>query len=197
VSRLNAAAVLDRRDDPSDPTRGWFTAANWDQAVQALGSDYGNGKLLLQHSMYHGFGRIVVAGRAQLGTGYGGEDLIVSERFLLGGATTVRGYRENSLGPRDALQLPGGDALLALNGEVRFPVRGWLQGVTFVDAGNVFARRGDLSFKDLAVGYGIGLRLASPFAMLRVDYALPSRVLPTDPNPSKKGRWYFGIGHIF
>ena len=34
------------------------------------------------------------------------EALIVSERFLLGGATTVRGYAEDSLGPRDVLGLP-------------------------------------------------------------------------------------------
>jgi outer membrane protein assembly factor BamA len=124
----------------------------------------------------------------------------VSQRFLLGGATTIRGYGENALGPRDPeFQLPGGDALLALNGEVRFPVRGWVQGVAFLDAGNVFATRGELSFRDLAVGYGIGLRLASPFAMLRVDFGIPARTLSVDrpANQFKSGRWYFGIGHIF
>ncbi|HXG87285.1 MAG TPA: translocation/assembly module TamB domain-containing protein [Vicinamibacterales bacterium] len=195
VSRLNAAMVLDRRDDPSDPTTGWFTAANWEQAVRALGSDYSNGKMLVQHSMYRGLGNIVFAGRAQLGTSFGEQALIFSERFLLGGATTVRGYAENSLGPR-IMGLPGGDALLALNGEVRFPVRGWVQGVTFVDAGNVFATRGELSFKDLAVGYGIGLRLASPFAMIRVDYGVPTR-RGDAASENRRGRWYFGIGHIF
>ncbi len=200
VSRLTATVVLDRRDNPSDPTRGWFTSANWDQAVRVLGSDYGNGKLLLQQSIYRGLGPVVLAGRAQLGSGYGEQALIRSDRFLLGGATTVRGYGENTLGPRDFLDLPaGGDALLALNGEMRFPVRGWVQGVTFIDAGNVFATRGDLSFRDLAIGYGIGLRLASPFAMLRIDFGIPAETLSLDrpANQLKSGRWYFGIGHIF
>lgn len=200
VSRVNAAVVLDRRDDPSDPARGWFTAVNWDQAVRRLGSDYSNAKLLVQQSMYRKLGGLILAGRAQLGSGFGDEDLIVSERFLLGGATTVRGYGENALGPRDVFGLPaGGDALLALNAEVRFPVRGWVQGVGFVDAGNVFAARGDLSLRDLFVGYGLGLRLASPFAMLRVDFGIPAQTLnPTRPaNQLKSGRWYFGIGHIF
>ena len=192
--------MLDRRDNPSDPTRGWFTSANWEQAVRVLGSDYGSGKMLLQQSMYRGLGRLVFAGRAQLGSGYGGEALIVSERFLLGGATTVRGYGENTLGPRNILGEPaGGEALLALNGEMRFPVRGWVQGVVFVDAGNVFGSRGDLSLRDLATGYGLGLRLASPFAMIRVDFGIPGRTLTPDrpAHQLKSGRWYFGIGHIF
>jgi outer membrane protein insertion porin family len=200
VSRFNVGMFMDRRDDPSDPKTGWFGAANYEQAIESLGSDYGNAKALLQTSAYEGLGRLVFAGRVQYGTAFGGQSLILSERFLLGGATTVRGYRENELGPRDVLGLPaGGDALLALNGEVRFPVRGWVQGVGFIDAGNVFATRGDVSFRDLAVGYGIGLRLASPFAMLRVDFGIPATTLvPERPaNQFKSGRWYFGIGHIF
>jgi outer membrane protein insertion porin family len=181
---------------------GKRAGANWEQAVQALGSDYSNGKALTQASIYRGLGRLTLAGRVQLGTGYGEQGLIFSERFQLGGATTVRGYSENSLGPRDPA-LPdfplGGDALLNLNGEVRFPVRGWVQGVGFIDAGNVFEQRSDLSFRDLTVGYGIGLRLASPFAMLRVDFGIPgSTIRPDRPaHQWKSGRWYFGIGHIF
>ena len=199
VSTLNAAMLFDRRDDPSDPTRGWFLAGSWEQAVPFLGSDYGSGKLLLQQSLYRGVGRMVAAGRAQLGTGYGGDALIASERFQLGGATTVRGYAENALGPRDALNFPtGGDALLNFNGEIRFPVRGWVEGVGFLDAGNVFAERSDLSFRDLAVGYGIGLRLATPFAMLRVDFGIPATTIDNKPaHQWKSGRWYFGVGHIF
>jgi outer membrane protein insertion porin family len=199
VSRLNVATFMDRRDDPSDPKSGWFGAANYEHAIEALGSDYGNAKVLLQTSAYEGFARLVFAGRVQFGTAFGAQPLLFSERFLLGGATTVRGYGENELGPRFAGLPSGGDALLALNGELRFPVRGWVQGVGFVDAGNVFSTRGEVSIRDLKVGYGIGLRLASPFAMLRVDFGIPGSTLaPARPaNRFKSGRWYFGIGHIF
>jgi outer membrane protein assembly complex protein YaeT len=199
VSRLNAGLYLDRRDDPSDPTRGWFTSGNWEQAVELLGSDYSNGKVFLQQALYRAIKRLTFAGRVQLGTGYGEQALIPSERFQLGGATTVRGYAENSLGPRTPLGFSaGGDAVLTVNGELRFPVRGWVQGVAFIDAGNVFAQRSDLSFRDLAVGYGIGLRLASPFAMLRVDFGVPGNTVDGRPaNQWSSGRWYFGVGHIF
>jgi outer membrane protein assembly complex protein YaeT len=200
TSRVNAAMVFDRRDDPSDPTRGWFSAANYEQAVEALGSDYGNIKLLAQQSVYGKLGGVVVAGRIQVGSQFGDEPLVTQDRFLLGGATTVRGYAENSIGPRDILNQPaGGDALLALNGELRFPVRGWVQGVAFVDGGNIFETRDLFSFRDIVVGYGLGLRLASPFAMLRVDFGIPAKTLTADrpANQFKSGRWYFGIGHIF
>ena len=202
VARLTGTMYFDRRDDLSDPTGGWFASATWEQAVEALGSDYSNGKALTQAAIYHAVGRMTLAGRFQLGSAYGQEALIFSERFLLGGATTVRGYAENSLGPRDPFlpDLPlGGNALLALNGELRFPVRGWVQGVGFVDAGNVFAERSDLSFRDLSVGYGFGLRLATPFAMLRLDFGVPADTISPD-RPAhrwKSGRWYFGVGHIF
>ena len=199
VARLTATVVLDRRDDVTDPSRGWFTSANWDQAVQALGSDYSSAKMLVKQSYYRGLGRLVIAGRAMFGTTVGSESLVVSDRFLLGGATTIRGYAEDSLGPRDAFGLPGGDALLALNSELRFPIRGWIQGVGFLDAGNVFRTRGDISFGDLSPGYGIGLRLASPYAMLRIDFGIPGTTLSPDrpAHRFKSGRWYFGIGHIF
>ena len=110
----------------------------------------------------------------------------------------MRGYAEDSLGPKDELGLPGGDALLAFNGELRFPVRGWVKGVAFLDVGNVFKSRSDFSFRDLAVGYGFGLRLASPFAILRMDFGIPaSTVAARRGNQIGNGRIYFGIGHIF
>jgi outer membrane protein assembly complex protein YaeT len=197
VSKLTTAALLDRRDDPFEPTRGWFTSVNWDAAVPFLGSDYRTTKMLVQQLYFMPFDRLVLATRAQLGIEFSSDTLLFSERFFLGGATTVRGYGENTLGPFDeVLEEPaGGDGLVLLNAEVRFPVRGWVQGVAFVDAGNVFIGKRDLSVTNLKVGYGIGLRLASPFAMVRADVAFPASEVRT--GEPKKTRFYFGIGHIF
>jgi len=200
ISKLTGAALIDRRDDPFQPTTGWFSSANWDQALSFLGSDFRTSKLLVQQLYFRSLGRLVLASRAQLGVEFSRDDLVFTERFQLGGATTVRGYGENSLGPRDLFGFPrGGDALLLLNAEARFPVRGWVQGVGFIDAGNVFLGKRDLSIGDLKVGYGIGLRFASPFAMLRVDYGIATSVLPPvlPDHPNPRGRFYIGIGHIF
>jgi outer membrane protein assembly complex protein YaeT len=196
VSKLAVAALLDRRDDPFEPTRGWFTSANWDEAVPLLGSDFRTAKLLTQGLYFVPINRLVVATRAQLGIEFSTDTLLFTERFFLGGATTVRGYGENTIGPVDLFGDPaGGDGLVLLNAEARFPVRGWVQGVAFVDAGNVFVGKRDLSLFDLKIGYGIGLRLASPFAMFRADVAFPASQLR--PDVPKKTRFYFGIGHIF
>lgn len=197
VSKLTVAALLDRRDDPFEPTSGWFTSANWDEAVPLLGSDYRTAKMLVQQLYFKSVNKFVLATRAQLGVEFSRDTLLFTERFFLGGATTVRGYGENTLGPLDTVlgQPAGGDGLLLFNAEARFPVRGWVQGVAFVDAGNVFIGKRDLSLTDLKVGYGFGLRLASPFAMLRADVGFP--VSQLRPDITKKTRFYFGIGHIF
>ena len=42
----------------------------------------------------------------------------------------------------------------------------------FVDAGNVFLAKRP-TFSDLEVGYGVGLRLDTPFSVLRVDFGVP------------------------
>jgi len=201
ISKLNASMYVDRRDDPFEPTTGWFSSINWDQSITALGSDSRSSRLLVQQLYFRHAGRVVLASRMQVGTSFSRESLLLTERFFLGGATTVRGYGENTLGPLD-----GGDATLLFNGEARFPVRGWVQGVVFVDAGNVFLKGADpdtgapigggLTFSDLKVGYGIGLRLASPFAMLRVDFGIPTSAVSPD-QPKSRGRFYIGIGHIF
>ena len=76
---------------------------------------------------------------------------------------------------------------------MRLPIYRWVRGVGFVDAGNVFRRPRDASLRDLVGSIGFGLRLATPFALLRVDFAKPVWRAPAESS----GRWVFGIGHAF
>ena len=69
------------------------------------------------------------------------------ERLFAGGGTSIRGFALNQAGPRDALTgFPvGGQALVLLNQEVRFPLKlpivgTKLGGALFYDAGNVYSR---------------------------------------------------------
>ena len=80
-----------------------------------------------------------------------------------------------------------------LNQEVRFPLYKWVRGVGFIDAGNVFPRVSDVSFTNLDAGAGVGLRIASPFALLRIDFGMPL----TSRQRTPSGRWYFAIGQTF
>jgi outer membrane protein insertion porin family len=81
---------------------------------------------------------------------------------------------------------------MILNQEARFQVYRWVNGVAFVDAGNIFAKGDDWS--GLRVGYGLGIRLDTPVGLLRGDFGIPK----TDISRSRAGaRFYFGFGHIF
>ena len=93
--------------------------------------------------------------RLGLARTFEGEELIPSERFFAGGASSVRGYREEDLGPRSILgDASGGAALLIFNEELRFPIYRWLRGVGFVDLGNVYPTVDEISLADLQVGVG-------------------------------------------
>jgi len=193
IARLTSALTADTRDDPFAPRRGWFSGATLEYSAPILKSDLRFLKTLLQGYYFHAAGRAVLASAARLGT-IAGSNAVVSELFLAGGGTTVRGYAENSLGPRDFFGDPtGGRAMIILNQEVRFPIVWWFQGVGFVDAGNVFEKTSDLSLSNLKVGVGGGLRLNTPYALFRLDLGVPVRRRPGEPG----ARWYVSLGHIF
>ena len=62
--------------------------------------------------------------------------------------------------------------------------------MAFVDAGNVFLDNRDMSFGNLQVGYGLGLRFDTPFSIFRIDVGWPTK-------GPRGARWYFGLGQIF
>jgi outer membrane protein assembly factor BamA len=195
LAKLSSAVLFDRRDDPINAKRGTFSSISFDYAAMSLGSDVSNRKLLMQQYVFLPFGNLVLASRVQTGFAFGRDELLPSDRFRAGGATTVRGYGEESLGPRDRFGAPaGGSTLIVLNQEARFPVYRWAHAVGFIDAGNIFAKDQPVTWSDLRVGYGVGLRLDTPVGLLRGDVGFPRSPLP---GQSTKPRYYFGFGHIF
>lgn len=196
IARVNGAAAWDTRDDPVDTTRGSLGSFSLEYAPEAVGSDIRFVRQVAQAYHFRPWRRVIFASAVRLGMAVplGEQELIPSERFFAGGARTVRGVAEGGLGGRDYLGDPAGGRMLAvLNQEVRLPIYRWLRGVGFVDAGNVFARPRDASLRDLVGSIGFGLRLASPFALLRADYGRPIWGAPA----WSSGQWTFGIGHAF
>ena len=152
-------------------------------------------KYLGQQFAYRRLGRVVLASAARIGLATGfGSPLHPTERFFAGGGNTVRGYLQDSLGPRHAGGTPlGGSALLILNQEVRFPLPWRLSGVGFVDAGNAFASARDIALRELRVGTGFGLRFDSPLGLLRADYGIPRR----RRGGGARGRLFISLGQAF
>jgi outer membrane protein assembly complex protein YaeT len=196
AARLTSTTTVDTRDDPFDARRGLFHSSSLEYAATALGSDVRFIKYVAQQFVFVPFGRgLLSASAVRMGLGRGfGQDLLPSERFFAGGAGTVRGFPDNSLGTADFLGEPlGGHAMVVLNQELRIPLYRWLRAVGFVDAGNVFGTVSDISLRDLAVGAGGGLRLTTPFGLFRVDLGVPLNWF----DDRRRARWHFSFGQMF
>lgn len=114
-------------------------------------------------------------------------DIPVDDRFSLGGANSVRGFRERYLGPLTEAGVPKGSKYFVLfNQEFRwktvqvFSVIPLLKDLfkslplwqsVFFDAGNGFEELEDINFDNLAFSFGTGLQIQSPAGPIRIDYA--------------------------
>jgi outer membrane protein assembly factor BamA len=210
VAPLTTAFTRETRDEVLDATRGSFLSHSFSFSPQFLGSDVPFIKYLGQYFNYFPLQepqrkrftneilrpRLVYAVGLRLGLahGFSGESVPLSERFLGGGSTTLRGFAQNSLGGVDAQGVPlGGEAMLVINNELRFPLWWIVDGVTFVDVGNVFPNVSDFSLSEMREAAGLGLRLRTPWFLVRVDYGIP---LDRRPGESKS-RAFFSIGQAF
>jgi outer membrane protein insertion porin family len=196
LASLNGAAVIDRRDSFFDAKRGWFGSASMQWGERALGSDLDYLRTLVRGSYYQPLGQIVLAGNLRWGRllPLGGlPPLTVFDLFFnAGGTESVRGYSQDALSAYDFLGAPlGGTKLLVGNAELRSPLFWRFGGVLFADAGNTFAEQQQVRFRDLAVGLGIGLRINTPLAPVRIDLGFPRRRGESGP------RWHFSIGQMF
>ena len=123
---------------------------------------------------------------------YGNSTILPFEkRYFSGGANSVRGWSVRSLGPGRYRDKDGninfitqtGDLKLDLNLEYRAHLFWKFGGALFVDAGNIWTLRdysdqpgGQLQLqrilKDLAVSYGLGLRLNFDYFIIRFDLGM-------------------------
>lgn len=189
TGRFTGSMFVDRRDDPFNATRGWFSAASAERVSEF---ESGGDKIKLQGTAYRylTLGQVTFASAARIGASFLGS-LRAVDPFYVGGADTVRGFQESRVGARNASDTAtGGDAMLILNQEIRGPFYRWIHGVAFVDAGNVFESNSRISLSKLEVGSGVGLRLQTPFSVFRIDVGWPI-------TQGGKPRWYFGLGQIF
>ena len=210
IAPLTTAFSWDRRDELLDATRGFFLSNALEYAPSRLGSDLRYIKYFGQFFKYipltepaeTPFGRglkrprVVYAGgvRAGLARGFGGQSIVPSERFFTGGGTSVRGFQQNSLGEKDYFgNAEGGEAMFIANNELRFPLAGMFDGVGFIDVGNVYPSVADFNPFDVRSSAGAGLRVRTPYFLLRFDYGFK-----LDRQPGEKiGAFFFSIGQAF
>jgi translocation and assembly module TamA len=200
IGALPALLAYDGSDDLLDPTRGFRLSARVSPEASLQSGAFGYVRGQLDASYYLPVsGRVVVAGRARLGTilGASRDQIAPSRRFYSGGGGSVRGYGFQRLGPRDPVfdDPIGGRSLaeFALEARIRVDAFGGAFGIVpFLDAGNIYTsttpKLGDLRF-----GAGIGVRYHTNFGPIRVDIGTPLDRRSGDPRVAV----YVSLGQAF
>ena len=117
------------------------------------------------------------------------EGLPFFENFYAGGTNSIRGFRDNTLGPRGAaigssVQQPLGGAVKTVGSmELIFPTllnTSSARVSAFVDFGNVFRDANDFDTGQLRASTGIALLWRAPVGPISISYAIPLRSKPDD-----------------
>jgi outer membrane protein insertion porin family len=226
VSQFGVTWFRDSRDNPADASKGSFNSADFGDADTKFGSSASFLRFFFQNSTYYPIKRRFSFARSvRLGILVPYRDTVslsfpapicppppttcslptvipLPERFFAGGGTSLRGFALNQAGPRDAVTgFPvGGQAMLVLNQEFRFPMRlpfigTALGGAIFYDGGNVYNRLSRISLRAtlpaphfngatipacdanctnelnyFAHTIGLGVRYRTPVGPIRIDF---------------------------
>ncbi len=197
ISGVKASLIFDTRDNAFDPHKGWLAGVTSKLSNEFLGSEINFLKTSFYINKYTELTKwLVLANSIRAGWAwlYGKtEELPISERYFLGGRDSVRGYAQNTLGPKRNNQPTGGNAFLMGNVELRTYLGKNFYLINFLDFGNLWSRVGDASVSKLKYTTGVGLRYKTPVGPLRIDYGYK---LNREEGESR-GEIHFSIGHTF
>ncbi len=149
-----------------------------------------------------------------VGLGYpigNSKTLPYEKKYFSGGPNSIRAWSTRDLGPgsdttsnaNSFFPNKNGDIKLEANIEYRFKLVWKLEAALFVDAGNVWEIRKNEEkplavfdwsrfYKEIAMGYGFGVRLDLSFFLIRLDVGIKMR----DPSLPEGNRWFPGHDHF-
>ncbi|MGR9052341.1 MAG: outer membrane protein assembly factor BamA [Gammaproteobacteria bacterium] len=215
---LSSTEIIDFIDKQGDafltlaPSIGWthdtlnraiFPTRGGQQRLSALatvpGSDLEYYKVSYKQKHYFPVARDLtfsLSAELAYGDGYGDTDsLPFFENFFAGGVRSVRGFNDNTLGPRDSTNRPfGGSTKVVGSAELFFPVpflkdsKSFRLG-TFIDVGTV---TDGLNLDNMKYSAGISGEWLSPFGAIAVSIAKPVNVNKFDDE--KNFQFSFGSG---
>ncbi len=193
------AQRYDKRDSLTNPREGYLTQLYVSLAGQILG---GNTDFLLTDLKLLYLIPVGKNDTLAIRTGLGliqplkGSSVPIQDRFFLGGAESVRGYKFGTISPQDSNgNFIGGEAYGLFSIELRHNIRKDLQIALFYDSGNVFPQISNfkLNIQDWYSSVGFGIRYITPVGPLRLDYGFKLKKIK-DQGP---GRIHISFGFPF
>ncbi len=230
TASLTPLLVWNTRDDLFNPRSGGLSTIAFESAALLLGSQEQFWKVTAGTSQFFPLSNPIVlalGARAGVASRFGetqealiqdappGTDVRIplllppNERFYVGGRSSIRGYEEDTVGPKlDDGTPTGGNVVLVLNAELRVTVVGSLGVVAFWDGGNTWLDTDDIRWTDIKTTVGMGLRFNTPVGPLRLDYGFKLNREPRPPDPDgagpepqppqeDAGTFHFTLGHAF
>lgn len=204
--RFDTSWSRDTRNSYLFPTKGLM------QRVAAeIGTPVGSlqyYKLSLQHQQYFPLSRdftLMLNGEVGIGGGLSGKPLPFFKNFYAGGNSSVRGFQNGTLGPKDSAgDALGGDKRVVGNAELFFPLPGLkdnqsLRMSAFFDAGASFGPFDDqgryekFAFGDLRYSAGLAVLWVSPLGPLKFSLAQPL----VSKSGDKEEVFQFTLGNVF
>jgi outer membrane protein insertion porin family len=193
----------DTRDSSLWPTRGASIKVQADAGLPGGDLEY----YRLTHSQQWFFPlsktyTLMLNGEVGYASGYGKTSTLpFFQNFYLGGIGSVRGYDNNSLGPKDTNgDYMGGTRKAVANAEVLFPFPGMkdnksVRASVFFDAGSVWDTTfsGSTPSSELRYSAGFAVTWLSPLGPMKFSYADPLRKKEGD----KQQRFQFQLGTVF
>jgi len=184
--RLDTSWARDTRNSYLFPTKGMLQRVSAEIGTPAGSLQYY--KLTFQHQQYFPLGKrftLMLNGELGYGDGLSGKPLPFFKNFYAGGNSSVRGFKNGTLGPKDSLgNALGGDQRIVGNAELFFPLPGLkddqsLRMSAFVDTGASFGpfdannQYQSFSFGDLRYSAGVAVLWVSPLGPLKFSLAQP------------------------
>jgi outer membrane protein insertion porin family len=184
--------------------RAIFPTDGGQQRISALatipGSDLTYYKVAYKQQQYFPIAKDLtfrLLGEIAYGDGYGDTDeLPFFEHYFGGGVRSVRGFNDNTLGPRDSQGRSfGGSTKIAGKAELFFPVPFFsdvrsIRIGAFVDAGMI---DDGFDFGEMRYSAGVSGEWLSPFGALSISFAVPINLKDGDD----KQRFQFSFGSGF
>lgn len=193
--------VRDRRDSAFYTTKGTVQRAYGE--IGLPGADLTYYKLSYQHTWFYPLTRDITLklnGEVGYGDGYDNDTLPFYKAFYAGGVTSVRGFEQSSLGPRDVNGVLGGSRRFVGNVELLFPLPGLgldrsVRIGPFFDVGQVWNNETGQNLSDLKLRYSAGglFNWNSPFGPITLTIGIPLNDKPGD----KVQKFQFALGQTF